>query len=67
VNYGVDLKKNPLAGETGVREFSKPENRGGDLTPTGLALLYLSNSLWRLILTKLSCFCLQVSSKYSYG
>jgi hypothetical protein len=37
VNYGVDLKKNPLAGETGVREFSKPENRGGGLTPTGLA------------------------------
>jgi hypothetical protein len=23
-NYGVDLKKNPLAGETGVRGFSKP-------------------------------------------
>jgi hypothetical protein len=24
-NYGVDLKKNPLAGENGVRGFSKPE------------------------------------------
>jgi hypothetical protein len=23
-NYGVDFKKNPLAGETGVRGFSKP-------------------------------------------